>query len=46
MMGQELMDSIEDEQLAILFPNGVRNITKQVPSATVKKNIYRTVQLR
>ena len=29
-MGRELMDSIEAEQLPILFPNGVRNITKQV----------------
>ena len=29
-MGRELMDSIEKEQLPILFPNGVRNITKQV----------------
>lgn len=28
-MGRELMDSIEAEQLPILFPNGVRNITKQ-----------------
>ena len=33
-MGRELMDSIEADQLPVLFPNGVRNITKQVLSAT------------
>ena len=36
-MGRELMDSIEAEQLPILFPNGVRNITKQVLGT---KHIY------
>ena len=44
-MGRELMDSIEADQLPVLFPNGVRNITKQVQSATVKdKEIHRTVK--
>ena len=37
-MGRELMDSIEKEQLPILFPNGVRNITEQVgPNMFTKK---------
>ena len=43
-MGRELMDSIETEQLPILFPNGIRNITKQVMIAQARhvlSNLHR-----